>query len=368
MSRIYQYILTGVFILNLFSLNAQQGKGFVLKGTISGIAEGIEVKLENANNNAVIATAKATKGTFTLTGTLPEPELHWLKIAGEVPQYIYLENSQIEVSGSKPVSKNFKVQGSASHNDFVVFQSYFNPLIVRIQSVVPQINSTPGGPQRDSLMGIYMSILDSVQLRIDEYVAKFPSSYVTPFILFVTTQFYDDPLLLDARFGKLNPVVQASMIGSSLKQYIDRNKIGAIGSMALDFTQPDTSGVPVSLNSFRGKYVLVDFWASWCGPCRMENPNVVENYHKFKNKNFTVFGVSLDRPGQKDKWIEAIHKDNLTWSHVSDLQFWNNAAAILYNVSGIPFNFLVDPDGKIIARNLRGPELTSKLCEVLGCD
>jgi peroxiredoxin len=138
--------------------------------------------------------------------------------------------------------------------------------------------------------------------------------------------------------------------------------------LALDFTQPDTTGTPISLSSFRGKYVLVDFWASWCGPCRTENPNVVESYNRFNSKNFTVLGVSLDRPGQKDKWINAIKEDNLTWTHVSDLQFWNNSVAQLYHVGSIPTNFLVDPTGKIVARNLRGPALQEKLCELLGCN
>jgi peroxiredoxin len=143
--------------------------------------------------------------------------------------------------------------------------------------------------------------------------------------------------------------------------------VGAVGTDALDFTQPDTSGAPVALSSFRGKYVLVDFWASWCRPCRMENPNVVASYTKFRNKNFTVLSVSLDKPGDKDKWMDAIHNDKLTWTHVSDLQFWNNAAAVLYHVQQIPQNMLIDPNGKIIARDLRGTELDSKLCEILGC-
>ena len=122
-------------------------------------------------------------------------------------------------------------------------------------------------------------------------------------------------------------------------------------------------GKPVSLKDFRGKYVLIDFWASWCGPCRMENPNVVEAYNKYSKKNFTVLGVSLDR--ERNAWLKAIKDDKLTWTQVSDLKFWDNAVAKLYRISSIPQNILVDPNGKIIARNLRGEELQSKLAELL---
>jgi peroxiredoxin len=136
----------------------------------------------------------------------------------------------------------------------------------------------------------------------------------------------------------------------------------AVGRPAPDFTQNDTAGRPVSLSSFRGKYVLVDFWASWCGPCRQENPTVVAAYQKFHGKGFEIIGISLDQ--DEKSWKKAIRTDKLTWTHVSDLKNWNNAVAKAYGVQGVPQNFLIDPQGKIVARGLRGEDLDKKLSEI----
>lgn len=141
-------------------------------------------------------------------------------------------------------------------------------------------------------------------------------------------------------------------------------RLPRLGKLPPDFEEPDTSRKMGKLSDFRGQYVLLDFWASWCGPCREENPNVVKAYQKFHSKGFTVLSVSLDQPGKKTNWLNAVHHDGLTWSQVSDLQFWNNAAAVLYGIKAIPQNFLLDKDGKIIAVNIKGDDLNKKLMEL----
>ncbi len=172
--------------------------------------------------------------------------------------------------------------------------------------------------------------------------------------------------VIEPAFAALSADLRNSEAGQALATQIKNLKATDIGATAPDFTQADTAGNPVSLTSFRGKFVLIDFWASWCGPCRQENPNVVEAFNAYKDKNFTILGVSLDQANAKDRWMKAIHDDNLeSWTQVSDLKGWNNEVAKLYGVRAIPQNFLIDPEGRIIAKNLRDKALHEKLAEIL---
>jgi peroxiredoxin len=360
-----------IFLLAMIgSAMAQQPKsaGFHIEGHIKGLSEKSVVSVTDANKPTdTLARGIVKAGMFTLNGHLNEPGLLVLNFssAGKKSS-IFIGNENVLVNGDIADLTALQVKGSASEADFIAFQQIFNAYFAQLNQLSQLSNSPEGASKRDSIGEAYQLVAMAIQSRVDSFIQQKKNSYVSPFLLVVVNQLSDDVFLLERRYNSLSPEVQQSMYGSYLREQIDNGKVGAIGSEAIEFTQADTSGKPVSLSSFKGKYVLVDFWASWCKPCRMENPNVLSAYERFKAKNFTVLGVSLDR--SRDAWIKAIQDDKLAWSQVSDLKFWSNSVAQQYKIQQIPQNFLIDPNGKIIGKNLRGAELDTKLCALLGCN
>lgn len=370
-----------ILLLLLLPFAATAQKGFTITGKVPGLKEPAKVYLATVQSGAFkdIDSATVTNGNFKFTGSLSEPCQAIVRVkrinTPEVKYHpdqlgLFIENAAIQIAAKDSV-KNAVVTGSVSDKESRQLDSITRPLTDKII----YLNNRYG---KKNQQGVYLSSVDErkkagdtiqgLVASIKNAKLKFVEGHLNSFMGLYTYNLYilDNkfvPSEVSPLFDRFSDKLKLSDLGKKTVEKLEIGKRRQTGAKATDFTQNDPNDKPFTLSSLRGKYVLVDFWASWCVPCRAENPNVVKAYAQLKDKNFEIVGVSLDQG--KAAWAEAVRKDGLPWIHVSDLKGWKNEVAVMYGINSVPQNLLIDPNGQIIVKNLRGDALTQKLAELI---
>jgi peroxiredoxin len=356
------------------ALMAQKGD-YILKGKVGTLNAPATIYLSEQTIGSRPDSAILQNGQFEFKGTInsPRPFTLFLNRTGgrelnRKPEMLnmYLESGTIIVTtpdslssakilGSKVNDENEKLKLAlkATNNKRTALQAEY-------------LQKSAEEKKNEEVMNAFSkrySANEEAQKQIlKDFITANPASFISLVSLKKVAGSVPDYGEVSPMFNALSDEVRNTETGKAYATYLDKLKATSMGAIAPDFTQNDPDGNPIKLSDLKGKYVLIDFWASWCGPCRKENPNVVKAYAKFRDKGFEILGVSLDK--NKEAWIKAIADDQLTWKHVSDLKYWNNEVGVLYAVRAVPQNFLIDPTGKIVAKNLRSEALETKLSEI----
>ncbi|MBK7028302.1 MAG: redoxin domain-containing protein [Bacteroidales bacterium] len=354
-------------ILSMAACKGKKENQYIITGSINGADTGwILLKKREEGKWLTKDSTELKEGKFSFTGTTEMPEMYYLAVKnkdGFLP--FFLENADITIKAFSDSIDKSDVSGSASHDLYKTFlkkDDMFNKKLEDLYTEYMTAKEANDSIKALSLEGGFDVIQNEQASAMKEFIKTNGKSVVSAYLALSNAYNFELADLQEINKGFDLGIANSSYV-KKLKEREETLLKLLPGNLAPEFTMNDSTGKAVSLASFKGQYLLVDFWASWCGPCRKENPNVVQAYKSFNSKGFTILGVSLDN--DKSKWLEAVAADGLTWTHVSELQGWNCSAAKLYGVMSIPANFLLDKEGKIVGSNLRGEDLEKKLQEVM---
>ena len=372
MIRNLSFILALAFLVTA----CQEDNGYEISGNVNNAAEGQNILVaqldETTNQPKVIDTVQVTEGKFSLD--LPEvekPTISFLQLEGTRGSVMYIaENQPISFEIYPDSIFTSKVKGGADNE---ILMDYAASMVASQQEMQTIRNTMMEAFSTQDTLGITNAqkeqdvVIEKMKKEKKELVENHPNSIVSVIVMqeMVGTKMFPTSEL-QSLYDNLSSDLKSTSLGKKIGEALSNLSSVEIGNKAPSFTAPNPEGEQIALEDVLGKVTLIDFWASWCKPCRVENPNIVRVYEKYHDKGFNAIGVSLDREGQRDKWIQAIAEDNLSWPQVSNLQFWQDPVAQQYGIQSIPAAFLLDENGVIVARNLRGEALEQKVAELLG--